>query len=71
MDYATRDGERFDLTREPLADAKYIGSLLGIPTKSVLQYARDGRLPCIRIGRHVRFIVADVQRALIDAPQSR
>jgi excisionase family DNA binding protein len=69
MDAASPGG--FDLARQPLTDAKHIGSLLGIPPKSVLQYARDGRLPCVRIGRHVRFIVADVQRALIDAPPSR
>lgn len=36
----------------------------GIPTKTVLQYARDGRLPCIRIGKHVRFRVSDIESAL-------
>jgi excisionase family DNA binding protein len=50
---------------EPLLTAAEIGVLLGgIPAKTVLQYARDGRLPCVRIGKHVRFIRSDVDQAL-------
>jgi excisionase family DNA binding protein len=55
------------LLEEPLLTAGQIGSLLGgIPSKTVLQYARDGRLPCVRIGKHVRFVRSDVDRALAD-----
>jgi excisionase family DNA binding protein len=51
---------------EPLLTADQIGALLGgIPTKTVLQYARDGRLPCVRIGKHVRFVRSDVDQALV------
>ena len=50
---------------EPLPTARQIGALLGgIPPKTVLQYARDGRLPCVRIGKHVRFVRSDVDQAL-------
>ena len=50
---------------EPLLTASELSVLLGgIPPKTVLQYARDGRLPCLRIGRHVRFIKSDVDLAL-------
>jgi excisionase family DNA binding protein len=50
---------------EPLMTAREIGALLGgIPPKTVLQYARDGRLPCVRIGKHVRFVRSDVDQAL-------
>jgi excisionase family DNA binding protein len=49
------------LLDEPLLTAGQIGSLLGgIPSKTVLQYARDGRLPCLRIGKHVRFVRSDI-----------
>jgi excisionase family DNA binding protein len=48
----------------PLRDAGYVARLLGIPRKSVLEYAREGKLPCVRIGRHVRFVIADVQAAV-------
>lgn len=51
--------------REPLLTAAQVGALLGgIPTNTVLQYARDGRLPCVRIGKHVRFVRSDVDDAL-------
>jgi excisionase family DNA binding protein len=50
---------------EPLLTASQLSVLLGgIPVKTVLQYARDGRLPCVRIGRHVRFVKSDVDLAL-------
>jgi excisionase family DNA binding protein len=50
---------------EPLLTASQLGVLLGgIPPKTILQYARDGRLPCLRIGRHVRFVRSDVDLAL-------
>lgn len=45
---------------EPLVDAEVIAAHLAIPRKTVLQYARDGRLPCVRIGRHVRFRLSDI-----------
>jgi excisionase family DNA binding protein len=52
------------LERARLRDASYVAALLGIPRKTVLQYARDGRLPSVRLGKHVRFVVADVERAI-------
>lgn len=53
-----------DLARSPLRTAAEIAALLDIPEKSVLYYARDGRLPCVRIGKHVRFVLADVEAAV-------
>lgn len=51
--------------QEPLLTAGQVGALLGgIPTNTVLQYARDGRLPCVRLGKHVRFMRSDVATAL-------
>jgi excisionase family DNA binding protein len=53
------------IIEEPLLTARLIGELLGgIPPKTVLQYARAGRLPCVRIGKHVRFVRSDVDQAL-------
>lgn len=53
------------MIHEPLLTASQIGALLGgIPPKTVLQYARDGRLPCVRIGKHVRFVRSDVDQAI-------
>ena len=50
---------------EPLLTAAQVSELLGgIPAKTILQYARDGRLPCLRIGKHVRFIRSEIDRTL-------
>src|SRR3954470_10205904 len=50
---------------EPLLTAREVSELLGgIPSKTVLQYARDGRLPCLRIGKHVWFLRSDIARVL-------
>ncbi len=58
------DGEHEQLELLPLRDADFVGRMLGIPRKSVLQYAREGVLPSVRIGRHVRFVMADVLAAI-------
>ena len=51
---------------EPLLTARQVGALLGdIPPKTILQYAREGRLPCLRIGRHVRFVRSEIDHALM------
>ena len=51
--------------QEPLFTARQVGAILGgIPSNTVLQYARDGRLPCLRIGKHVRFLRSDVAAEL-------
>jgi excisionase family DNA binding protein len=50
---------------EPLLTAREVSKLLGdIPPKTVLQYAREGRLPCLKIGRHVRFVRSELDHAL-------
>lgn len=51
--------------REPLLTASEVGALLGgIPARTVPQYARDGRLPCLRIDKHVRFLRSDVAETI-------
>jgi excisionase family DNA binding protein len=51
--------------QEPLLTAREVSLLLGgIPAKTVLQYAREGRLPCLRIGKHVRFVRSELDEAL-------
>jgi excisionase family DNA binding protein len=50
----------------PLLDADDVAALLGILVKTVRQFAREGRLPCRRIGRHVRFVRAEVEAAVVD-----
>ena len=49
---------------EPLLDAEEVARLLGIPKASVYEYARSGRLPCVSIGRHRKFVRSDLADAV-------
>jgi excisionase family DNA binding protein len=51
---------------EPLLTAEHVARLLGVPRASVYDYARRARdpLPSVRVGRHVRFQRAAVERWL-------
>lgn len=52
---------------EKLLDAEAVGEILGRHPRTVLNLARDGLLPSVRLGgRGVRFTIKDVQ-AYIDA----
>jgi excisionase family DNA binding protein len=55
-----------EILREPLLDAAQAGALLGIPRSSVYAYAARGELPHVRIGRHLKFIRSDLERALVE-----
>ena len=46
---------------ERLLDAGQVAELLGVPKSWVLESARSGAIPCVRLGRYVRFDVADVE----------
>jgi hypothetical protein len=41
------------------------------PYKIVLEYAREGRLPCLRNGKHVRFVRSELDEVLLAQRGSR
>jgi excisionase family DNA binding protein len=49
---------------ERLLNAKAIAELLGVPESWVRESARSGAIPHIRLGRYVRFDLADVEEWL-------
>lgn len=53
----------------PLLTAAEVGRdiLGGVPAKTVNLYAREGRLPCVWVGKHRRFNRPSVERALTRA----
>ncbi len=57
---------------EPLLGADEVGRLLAVPRSSVYDYARrcHNPLPSIRVGRHLRFFLGDVER-WVDDQRSR
>src|SRR4051794_36079416 len=46
--------------REPLLKAADAAALLSVRTSWVYEAVRAGRLPCVRVGRHVRFLRSDL-----------
>jgi excisionase family DNA binding protein len=47
-----------------LLDAREIAERLGVPESWVRESARSGAIPCVRLGRYVRFDLADVEEWL-------
>lgn len=41
-----------------------LGEWLQIPETTLLEYARDGKIPSVRVGKHVRFDAHAVLKAL-------
>jgi excisionase family DNA binding protein len=55
------------LTRAELMTASEVAELLDVPVSTVREWGRNGTLPRVKLGRHVRFIRAHVEAAIIDA----
>lgn len=47
---------------EPLLTAAMAAELLSVRTSWIYEAVRQGRLPCVRIGKHVRFLRSDLER---------
>ena len=55
------------LTRADLMKPKEVAELLEVPVSTVLHWGRNGTLPRHKLGRHVRFVRAEVEAAIRDA----
>jgi excisionase family DNA binding protein len=57
-----------------LLDAKQVAELLQVPRSTVHAWAREGSLPCLRLGRHLRWtrpMIEDWCTANYDEGRSR
>jgi excisionase family DNA binding protein len=52
------------LTADDVMLASEVAELLRIPVQSVHAYARGGKLPSQKVGRHRRFLRADVEAVM-------
>lgn len=64
-------GEQLVLTRgvslnEPLLRPAEAAALLSVRTSWIYEAVRAGRLPHLRVGRHIRFVRRDLERWLSD-----
>jgi len=46
---------------ERLLTAAELAERLGVPKTWILESARSGAMPCVRLGRYVRFDLTDVE----------
>jgi excisionase family DNA binding protein len=44
-----------------LLDAKEVAQMLGVPKSWVREHTRSGAVPCVPLGRYVRYAEADVR----------
>ena len=61
---ATRSETPRSLPLAELVTAKALAAQLSLPVSCLYEYARAGRIPCVRAGKHVRFSPAAVLAAL-------
>jgi excisionase family DNA binding protein len=47
--------------QEPLLTPEQAAALLSVRRSWVYDAARSGHLPCVRVGRHVRFLRSDLE----------
>jgi excisionase family DNA binding protein len=47
---------------EPLLTPADAAALLSVRRSWIYDAARNGHLPCVRVGRHVRFLRSDLER---------
>ena len=47
---------------EPLLTPAEAAALLAVRRSWVYDAARNGQLPCVRVGRHLRFLRSDLER---------
>jgi excisionase family DNA binding protein len=49
---------------DPLLKPEQAAALLAVRTSWIYEAVRDGRLPCLRVGRHIRFTRALLEQWL-------
>lgn len=55
------------LTRADLMTAGQVSELLDVPVSTVREWGRNGTLPRVKLGRHVRFLRAQVEAVILGA----
>lgn len=55
------------LTRADLMTAAQVAELLDVPVSTIREWGRNGTLPRVKLGRHVRFLRAQVENVILSA----
>lgn len=57
---------RFSRLDEPLLTAHEAAALLSVRISWIYSAVREGQLPCVRLGRHIRFVRAHLEHWILD-----
>ncbi len=68
---STRESEPGSPLDEPLLCASDAAKLLAVRPSWVYEAVRAGRLPHLKVGRHVRFLRSDLERWVLDQRRGR
>jgi excisionase family DNA binding protein len=60
-------GRPVGLTRSELMTVREVAELLDVPVSTVHEWGRNGTLPRVKLGRHVRFVRSRVEAAILGA----
>lgn len=63
---AAQDAEPPSALHEPLLDASAAATLLAVRPSWIYEAVRAGRLPHLKIGRHIRFLRSDLERWVLE-----
>jgi len=58
------------LTRAEPMTAREVADLLAVPISTAREWGRNGTLPRVKLGRHVRYIRRHVEAAILDAEEA-
>jgi excisionase family DNA binding protein len=59
------------LTRSELMTAMEVAELLDVPVSTIREWGRNGTLPRVKLGRHVRFIREHIVETIRAAERAR
>jgi excisionase family DNA binding protein len=59
------------LTRAELMTSHEVAELVSVPVSTVREWGRNGTLPRVKLGRHVRYIRSHVEAAILGAEEGR
>ena len=62
---------RFSRLDEPLLTPREAAALLAVPVSWIYAAAREHRLPCVRLGRHVRFVRTQLEQFVLEQGGTR
>lgn len=61
-DVSDRDGRFSHRLSEPLLTPGEAAELLSVRISWIYSAVREGKLPCVRLGRHIRFVRSELER---------